>query len=256
MWNSLASSVSAPDSLGVVTSGIPRQTPSSGPTRRTAPIARISLAALRLNLRAVLSSARGGVIDVRADAWGHGVHEIAGAALGSGADALLVDAYGAAQLDGEVDADLLVSAGDAASPEAVYGLTPGFFPVMSLRGRVLSTKPLRKGEAVSYGYTHRADHDTTIALVTGGYAQGVVRSLGNSATVWIAGEPRPIIGRVAMDVCVVDVRDTGIAAGAEVVFFGAEHEGPALRDWSAASGLTPAELVTAVGLRAEREYLS
>jgi alanine racemase len=256
VWIGLASGDSAPDSLGVVTPGILRQSPSSGPTSRTAPIARISLAALRLNLRAVLSSARGGLIDVRADAWGHGLREIAGAALDSGAGALLVDQHGAAQLNGQIDPDRLVDAGDAASPEAVYGLTPGFAPVMSLRGRVLSTKPLRAGEAVSYGYTHRADHDTTIALVSGGYAQGVVRSLGNSASVWIAGRPRPIIGRVAMDVCVVDIGESAIAAGTDVVYFGAEHEGPALREWSAASGLTSAELVAGVGLRAEREYFS
>ena len=50
-------------------------------------------------------------------------------------------------------------------------------------GTVLVVKPLRAGEGVSYGYTHRAARDTRIALVVGGYAQGIVRALGNRAPV-------------------------------------------------------------------------
>ena len=97
-----------------------------------------------------------------------------------------------------------------------------------------------------------------IALVTGGYAQGVVRSLGNAVTVRLAGERHPIIGRVAMDVCVVDVgADTAVERGDDVVFFGDPGDGaPALSEWTAASGLTAAELVTAVGLRSDREYVA
>ena len=54
---------------------------------------------------------------------------------------------------------------------------------MRLTGSVLLTKALRAGEGVSYGYTHRADADTRVALVTGGYAQGVVRGLGDRISV-------------------------------------------------------------------------
>jgi len=119
---------------------------------------------------------------------------------------------------------------------------------MSLRGRALGTKPLRKGEGVSYGYTHRAPHDTTVALVTGGYAQGVVRSLGNAVTVSIDGRRHRIVGRVAMDVSVVDVDHAAVTRGAEVVFFG----DPSLAEWTDATGWTAAEIVAAVGVRADR----
>ncbi|MBN9187598.1 MAG: alanine racemase, partial [Microbacterium sp.] len=57
---------------------------------------------------------------------------------------------------------------------------------MSLVGRVLSTKVLLADEGVSYGLTYRAPEDTHIALVTGGYAQGVLRGLGNRVSVSIA----------------------------------------------------------------------
>lgn len=242
-----------------MTFGIPgRAAPGSAAPHRTAPLARISRAALALNLRAVLSSTAGGVIDVRADAWGHGLAFVARTALDAGASALLVDEGGAAGLAGSVDPSALTMAAQASTPEAVYGLTAGFTPVLSLRGSVLSLKRLRAGEGVSYGYTHRAAADTVIALVTGGYAQGVARALGNAATVRIAGERHPIIGRVAMDVCVVDVgADTRVGRGEDVVFFGdPAHGDPPLSQWSAASGLSAAELVTAVGLRNEREYVA
>jgi alanine racemase len=241
-----------------VTFGIPgRAASASALPRRTAPAARISLAALRLNLRAVMTSTPHAIIDVRADAWGHGAEIVTRAAVGAGARALLVDSVGAAALRGSVDASLLMTSGVPASPEAVYGLSDGFTPVLRLSGFVLSLKPLRAGEGVSYGYTHRAARDTIVALVTGGYAQGVVRALGNAATVQIAGVLHPIVGRVAMDVCVVDVGDAAVAPGDEVVFFGDPARGePSLSAWSRASGMNAAELVTAVGLRNAREYVA
>ncbi|MET0830462.1 MAG: alanine racemase C-terminal domain-containing protein [Microbacterium sp.] len=240
-----------------MTLGIPgRAAPGPGMPRRTAPTAVITLSALEVNLRAVLASTRGGVIDVRADAWGHGAPVVARTALAAGAEAVLVDEAGAAALYGIVDRAQMVFDGSADAPDAVYGLSAGFAPVLSLRGRVLSVKRLQRGEGVSYGYTHRASRDTAVALVTGGYAQGVVRALGNAAAVQIGSSRHPIVGRVAMDVCVVDI---GPAAGAErgdeVVYFGDPMTGaPTLADWSAATGMTAAELVTAVGLRNTRKY--
>jgi alanine racemase len=242
-----------------VTLGIPgREAPGSGTPRRTAPTARISLSALALNLRAVLATTRRGVIDVRSDAWGHGLEVVARSAVDAGADALMADEKDAAHLAQIVGRARIAREGDSTSPEAVYGLTAGFTPVMSLYGRVLSLKPLHAGEGVSYGYTYRAARDTRVALVTGGYAQGVVRALGNAASVRIAGERHPIVGRVAMDVCVVEVgEEHDVSRGAEALFFGgATAESPSLAEWTAATGMTAAELVTAVGLRNTREYVS
>lgn len=203
-----------------------------GAGEEVAPTALVSLAHLRTNAALAATTGDGGdVLD--ADAWGHGAEWVA--------SVLADDGIAPATLD----------------PATLYGLpgsAPHARPVLSLRGRVLGLKPLRAGEGVSYGYTHRATHDTTVALVTGGYAQGVVRALGNAVTVAIDGRRHRIVGRVAMDVCVVDVGATSVARGAEVVFFGDPRDGhPSLQEWTEATGWTPAEIVAAVGTRARRE---
>ncbi|KAA9111599.1 hypothetical protein F6B43_02195 [Microbacterium rhizomatis] len=128
---------------------------------------------------------------------------------------------------------------------------------MRLYGSVLGVKPLLAGEGVSYGYAYRAPVDTHVALVTGGYAQGIVRELGGRVRVVIEGSQHPIVGRIAMDACVIDIGDSEIARGATVWFFGDTSTGaPALSDWTAAVGWTAAELVTSVGRLAVREHTS
>ena len=143
------------------------------------------------------------------------------------------------------------------SAAALFGLPgterPGL-PALRLTGTVLSVKDLRAGEGVSYGYAYRASADTRVALVTGGYAQGIVRALGGAVHIAIAGARHPIVGRVAMDVCVVDITDAAVRRGDDVLFLGDPTRGePSLEEWVSATGLTAGELVTMVGLRALRQ---
>ena len=207
-------------------------------SRRSAPVARISHAALRQNASR-LALPEGALVGMPGDAYGHGLVQVAQTLTGMG---LAI-----------ADADIA-----SAHAEALLGVgPPGFRPVMRLSGTVLGTKRLRTGEGVSYGYTHRAAADTRIALVVGGYAQGIVRALGNRASVSIAGERHAIVGRVAMDVCVVDIGHARVERGDEVVFFGDPDAGePSVTEWVAETGLTATELITAVGLHAVREYAS
>ncbi|WAA64549.1 alanine racemase [Microbacterium oxydans] len=207
---------------------------------------------------AVLEGGR--VADLRRDAWGHGLLAVAQAVTTAGAERVLVDAPGeveALHLEGivgtttgepDIDSSLLYGLPDTAGALATR-------PVMRLTGRVLSTKRLRPGDAVSYGYTFRATEDTTVALVTGGYAQGIVRALGNNAHVEIDGIARPIVGRVAMDVCVVDLEGGDAEVGTEVTYFGGE--GPAaagIARWADITGMESAELVTVAGAHAVRGW--
>lgn len=135
----------------------------------------------------------------------------------------------------------------------LYGLHGAGTPVLRLTGTVLSVKALRAGEGVSYGYAYRARADTRIALVTGGYAQGIVRALGGAVDVGIADVRHRIVGRVAMDVCVVEIADAPTDRGEEVLFLGDPAQGePSLDGWIGATGLTAGELITVVGLRARR----
>lgn len=227
-------------------------------------MARISASALARNARIAAGRLPVGtleVADLRADAWGHGAPAVAAELLAAGIDRLRVGT--------EHEAELLAAAGvanvstvdepdlDALTVFGLPGGAPDAVPVMRLSGAVLSVKALRAGEGVSYGYTYRAASDTRVALVTGGYAQGIVRALGNRAEVAISGARHPIIGRVAMDVCVVEIADAAVGRGDEVVYFGDPGKGePSLGAWVALTGLTAAELVTAVGLHAHRENVA
>lgn len=190
--------------------------------------ATVSRGALAANLARLRASGHGGSADLRADAWGHGARFLSSVVTGATADGLL-------------DNDRLL------------GLATGFEPVMTLWGKVLSTKPLRAGEGVSYGYSYRAPTETTVALVTGGYAQGIVRALGNRAEVLIEGFRHPIVGRVAMDVCVVELGTHIVPVGTDVQFLGA---GLPVAQWADATGFGAGELITAVGLRAAREEVA
>lgn len=202
---------------------------------RSGTVARIDHGALARNARAVLEP--GALVGLPADAFGHGFAECAHTLVAAG---------------------FAVSDAEIAEPrlDAVLGLVEGLTPVLRLSGRVLGVKALRAGEGVSYGYLHRAPIDTRIALVVGGYAQGIVRSLGGRASVTIAGERHPVIGRVAMDVCVVDVGAHDVSRGEEVVYLGDPDRGEThVADWAAWTGLTAAEIVTAAGLHATREHI-
>lgn len=226
-------------------------------TSSALPRALISRSAL--TAAAVAAVREGGVrADLRRDAWGHGLLAVAHAVTVAGAREVRVDSEGEVEmlrLEGIVG----VTTGEPdIDPSILYGLPSSNHdatPVLRLTGRVMSTKPLRAGDAVSYGYTFRASGDTTVALVTGGYAQGIVRALGNVALVEVDGILRPIVGRVAMDVCVVDLEGTEAPVGAEVTYFGGT--GPARDEivrWSSATDMSAAELVAVAGSHAVRGW--
>ena len=226
--------------------------PGSDP--RSAPVACISRAALTANARAAwergIRSYDSSLL--AADAWGHGTQLVRAVLEAVGFEPrehpVVRTAAGSAPVAGR--SDML------AAP-VILGL-PGTehagVPALRLTGTVLSVKDLRAGEGVSYGYAYRAPADTRVALVTGGYAQGIVRALGGAAHVAIAGERHPIVGRVAMDVCVVEITDAAIPRGSEVLFLGdPARDEPSLGEWVRATGLTAGELITMVGLRAIRQ---
>lgn len=229
-------------------------------TGSAAPRVLLSRRALAQNARMVLGG--GETVDLRHDAYGHGLDEVAEVVTAAGAGLVLTDtAEDAARL---VARGVRAQPRDAPSvdPSALFGIPDAEggsagAPVMTLEGRVLSTKPLLAGEAVSYGYTHRADRDTRVALVTGGYAQGIVRALGNRARVQIGTSTHPIVGRIAMDVCVVDLEGEDVPAGEPVIFFGGSG---AMRDslgtWSALTGLTALEMAVVIGQHADRRWIA
>jgi alanine racemase len=147
---------------------------------------------------------------------------------------------------------------------ATYGLDPapghtptlGLVPAMTVRARLLMSKPLAAGEGVSYGHSWHADRDTSIGLVPVGYADGVPRAAGNVVSVWVGDELRPIRGRVCMDQLVVDLGGELPPSGTETVLFGPGDRGePTAQDWAEALDTISYEVVTRVGGRFTRRHV-
>lgn len=96
-------------------------------------------------------------------------------------------------------------------------------PVMSVKTRVAQIKEVKKGETVGYGCTHRVLRDSKIAVLPVGYYDGYFRCFGARASVLIQGQRAPVIGRVAMNMCMLDVSHLeAVSVGEEVVLLGVQ----------------------------------
>ncbi|MCR2785018.1 MULTISPECIES: alanine racemase [unclassified Microbacterium] len=148
----------------------------------------------------------------------------------------------------------------------MYGLSPfddrtsadlGLRPAMTLRAAVAAVRRVPAGQGVSYGYLHRTEGETTLALVPLGYADGVPRAASSLGPVMIGGRRYTVAGRIAMDQFVVDVGDAPVAVGDEVVLFGDPTLGaPGADEWGVASGSINYEIVTRIGPRVPRRQVS
>jgi len=113
------------------------------------------------------------------------------------------------------------------------------------------------GTGVSYGFVHRTEHDTALALVPLGYADGVPRAASGRAEVSINGRRCRVVGRIAMDQFLVDVGPISgggaVRVGDRVVLWGDPADGvPSAEDWAAAADTIGYEIVTRVGPRVPR----
>ena len=137
---------------------------------------------------------------------------------------------------------------------ALYGLCPGFEPVMSLKAKVVFLKRVPAGTPVSYGGTFRTRRDSRIATLPLGYADGVSRRLSNRGEVLIRGRRCRIVGAVTMDMLMADVTALReVHVGDEAVVFGRQDKA----ELSAAAvarklGTIPYEVACAVSARVPR----
>jgi alanine racemase len=129
----------------------------------------------------------------------------------------------------------------------------GLRPVMTLAGSVANVRRVPAGAGVSYGFTHRTEVPTTLALVPLGYADGVPRAASNRAQVMIGGRRHPVVGRIAMDQFLVDVGDAPVEVGDEVILWGDGVTGaPTAEEWASWADTINYEIVTRVGPRVPR----
>lgn len=126
-------------------------------------------------------------------------------------------------------------------------------PVMSVKSRVASVKRLPKGTCISYGRTYTLQRDSVIAAVTIGYADGLPRLLSSKQTFLWKEQNVPQIGRVCMDMCMMDVTDfPGVKVGDEVTIFGAEGS---LQEMADTMGTITYELMCGIAPRVPRVYV-
>jgi alanine racemase len=100
---------------------------------------------------------------------------------------------------------------------------PELRPVMSLRTHVTLLKQVHAGETLGYGCTYEAAREMTVATVPAGYADGYARALSNRGRVIIRGQYAPVVGRVSMDLTLLDVTGIeGVRVGERVTMLGAD----------------------------------
>lgn len=129
---------------------------------------------------------------------------------------------------------------------------PGLLPVMTLKTRVIAVRDLPAGTCVSYGCTHTLARPSRLAVLPMGYADGLERLLSNRGEMLIHGQRVPILGRVCMDMCMVDVTDLPeVRPEDEVIVFGPELP---LEEKADAVGTIQYELLCGVAPRIPRVY--
>jgi len=132
-------------------------------------------------------------------------------------------------------------------------------PVMRLSARVTHLKTVEPGTPISYGAYWRAPRTTRIATLGVGYGDGYPRLCSGRATVRIAGEDRPIVGTICMDMCMVDLGPpdqspaTEVEVGDEATMFG--PSGPTLYDVADWAETIPYEICCGISPRVPRRYM-
>jgi len=129
-----------------------------------------------------------------------------------------------------------------------------FKVVAQLTGKILQTRRVDRGESVGYGATFRIERPTMLATVALGYADGLMRAIGNRGKAAIAGRAVPIAGRVSMDLITLDVSEIPerhLSVGAEVEFLG---DSISLDQMAAAADTASYEILTGLGPRITRHY--
>ena len=146
----------------------------------------------------------------------------------------------------------------------LYGLYPSddinksklpLKPVMTLKSRITLIKEVEADRGVSYGKEYITDKKTRIATVSIGYADGYIRKYANQGEVLLeSGEKAPIIGRICMDQCMIDVTNVhNIHKGDEVILFG--DEGVSADDAAKRLDTINYEITCMVSKRIPRVYI-
>ncbi|KIN76703.1 alanine racemase [Sulfitobacter mediterraneus] len=124
-------------------------------------------------------------------------------------------------------------------------------PVVTLDLPVIQIRDVEPGETVGYGNTFVAQRPTRIATVAAGYADGLIRAMGGSATVTCDGQKLPVVGRVSMDMLTIDVTALDHAP-AQLQLLGQHQSVDTVAGFAGTIGY---EILTSLGARYNRTYI-
>jgi alanine racemase len=146
----------------------------------------------------------------------------------------------------------------------LYGISPLaefqnlFKPAMTWKTRIALVRDMAKGSSISYGRTFVTPRKMRIATLSVGYADGYPRHLSNrDAAVLVGGQRCPLLGRVTMDLMMIDVsKIDGVQAGDEVVLMGRDgNEEVSCAELAERAGTITWEITTRIGSRVRRVYV-
>lgn len=149
----------------------------------------------------------------------------------------------------------------------MYGLYPSdevnidkinLKPVMSIKSKIIHIKKVGAGFKVSYGSTFTTERETVIATIPAGYADGISRQLSSKGEVLVRGSRAKILGRVCMDLTMIDVTFIdGVTLSDEVVIMGTQGGKSIIADEIAQkTGTINYEVLTSIAPRVPRKFIN
>jgi len=137
---------------------------------------------------------------------------------------------------------------------------PPLLPVLSLHSRISLLKWVPLGETIGYGCTFEASRRSLIATLPVGYHDGYMRGLSNRAHVIVRGMYAPVVGRVSMDLTLIDVTDvSGVEVDDQVTLLGWDRQNPQLKiaaeDLARIAGTLSYEVTCGISERVPKVYV-
>ena len=148
----------------------------------------------------------------------------------------------------------------------IYGLYPDenisrdkldLIPAMTVKARITRIDEKEENTPVSYGATYKTKKKEKLATVPIGYADGYLRCLSGTAVMSVNGVIVPVVGRICMDQCMIDVSSVNnINVGDEVIVFGNGGDKQiSLEELAAKAGTVPHEILSLTGNRTPRVFI-
>ncbi len=129
-------------------------------------------------------------------------------------------------------------------------------PVMKVSSHIVHVRSVQSGETVGYGGSYQTSKPTNIAILPVGYAHGYSRSLSNKGSVLVQGHRVPIVGKICMDMMLIDVSELSeVTLGEEVVLLGQQgKEEISAEDIAECLETIPYEIMCNLGTGAHHVY--